>query len=318
MTLSRFDRNRVLKTPRDVTRLAERLAQLSEVTRLDDGEEHKEAWALADSLSDLESSFREFLEEILPKLASSEGEELYDLLLETAESFRHILYHILVHRNFLGTWPQPLMCHAGLPRATSGEIRRKEIRRRHFPIKNQASDYMKEILTSPTIQRFSPIRAERCTAESLRKRRQPKTATRSATAFRTPSTTQTPSSTKTWTTTHMVAAAMRRWTKNTASNKWEDSIPVLLALSTMRAPVPTQSPRQPFGSPWISSASECPCSKVLRHSWRQACQALSWVQSWRANPRPDTVRPLPSQISVGCPARRWTQSYERTIRRKFT
>jgi hypothetical protein len=63
-------------------------------------EEHKEAWALADSLSDLESSFREFLDEILPKLASSEGEELYDLLLETAESFRHILYHILVQQKF--------------------------------------------------------------------------------------------------------------------------------------------------------------------------------------------------------------------------
>jgi hypothetical protein len=100
MTVSRFDRNQVLKTPRDVTRLAERLARLSEVTQLDDGEEHKEALALADSLSDLESAFREFLDEILPKLASGEGEELYDLLLETAESFRHILYHILVQQKF--------------------------------------------------------------------------------------------------------------------------------------------------------------------------------------------------------------------------
>jgi len=97
---SSFDRNKTLRTPQDVNRLAERLARLSEVSQLDDGEAHKEAWALADSLLDLESSFREFLDEILPKLASSEGEELYDLLLETAESFRHILYHILVQQKF--------------------------------------------------------------------------------------------------------------------------------------------------------------------------------------------------------------------------
>ncbi len=97
---SSFDRNKTLRTPQDVNRLAERLTRLSEVTQFDDGEEHKEAWALADSLFDLESSFREFLDEILPKLASSEGEALYDLLLETAESFRHILYHILVQQKF--------------------------------------------------------------------------------------------------------------------------------------------------------------------------------------------------------------------------
>jgi hypothetical protein len=99
MSVSRFDQNKVLKSPQDVVLLAERLAKRSEVTQFDDGE-HKEAPALADSLSDLESSFREFLDEILPKLTSSEGDELYDLLLETAESFRHILYHILVQQKF--------------------------------------------------------------------------------------------------------------------------------------------------------------------------------------------------------------------------
>jgi hypothetical protein len=96
---SSFDLNKVLRTPQDVIRLAERLAARPEVTRFDDGE-HNEAQALADSLHDLESSFREFLEEILPKLASSEGEEVYDLLLDTAENFRHILYHILEQQKF--------------------------------------------------------------------------------------------------------------------------------------------------------------------------------------------------------------------------
>lgn len=97
--MSRFDENKVFRTPQDVIGFAERLARLPEVTRFDDGD-HKEAPALADSISDLESSFREFLEEILPKLASSEGDELYDLMLETAESFRHILYHILEQQKF--------------------------------------------------------------------------------------------------------------------------------------------------------------------------------------------------------------------------
>jgi oligoendopeptidase F len=99
MSISRFDQNKVLRSPQDVSRLAERLAKLSEVTRFDEGE-NKEASALADSLSDLENSFREFLDEILPKLAASEGEDLYDLLLETAENFRHILYHILQQQKF--------------------------------------------------------------------------------------------------------------------------------------------------------------------------------------------------------------------------
>jgi hypothetical protein len=97
--ISSFDRNKLLKTPQDVIRLAERLGKLPEVTRFNEGE-HNEAQALADSFLDLEGSFREFLDEILPKLASSEGEELYDLLLETAESFRHILYHILEQQKF--------------------------------------------------------------------------------------------------------------------------------------------------------------------------------------------------------------------------
>jgi len=97
--MSLLDKNKVLRSPEDVTRLAKRLAKLPEVTRFDEGD-HKEAPALADSFRDLESSFREFVDEILPKLARSEEEELYDLVLETAENFRHILYHILEQQKF--------------------------------------------------------------------------------------------------------------------------------------------------------------------------------------------------------------------------
>lgn len=99
MSPSRFDQNKILKSPQDVTRLSARLAKLPEITRFDAGD-HKEAQALADSLSDLENSFREFLDEILPRLVASEGEDLYDQVLEAAESFRHILYHILEQQKF--------------------------------------------------------------------------------------------------------------------------------------------------------------------------------------------------------------------------
>jgi len=94
-----LDRNKILRTHEDVVRLAERLAKCPEVTQFDSGE-HKEAWALADSFGDLESSFREFLDERLPKLNSSEGEELSGLLFEIGEDLQHILYHILEHQKF--------------------------------------------------------------------------------------------------------------------------------------------------------------------------------------------------------------------------
>jgi hypothetical protein len=99
MSVSRFDRNEVFRTPEDVTHLAERLAKCPVVTQFDEGE-HKEAWALADSFSDLESSFREFLNETLPKLASSEGEELSGLLFELGVDLKHIIYHILEQQKF--------------------------------------------------------------------------------------------------------------------------------------------------------------------------------------------------------------------------
>lgn len=94
-----LDRNKTLRTTDDTSRLAERLAKCPEVTQFDDGN-HKEAQFLADSFGDLESSFREFLDEKLPKLVSSEGEELSGQLFEIGEDLRHILYHILEHQKF--------------------------------------------------------------------------------------------------------------------------------------------------------------------------------------------------------------------------
>lgn len=62
--------------------------------------EHKESWALAHTFADLETMFRDFLEEELPKLVQAEGEELAGLLFEIGVDFQHILYHISEHQKF--------------------------------------------------------------------------------------------------------------------------------------------------------------------------------------------------------------------------
>ena len=99
--MSPFTRNRVLKTADDVKRLAERLSACPDVMRMDEGQ-HKEAWALADSFTDLEDSMRAFLDDQLPKFGDEnlKPEEICDLLLEIGEEFRHILYHVLENQKF--------------------------------------------------------------------------------------------------------------------------------------------------------------------------------------------------------------------------
>lgn len=86
---------RFLEDAADVKALANRLSKCPEVTGLDNGTD-KEAWTLAHAFTDLEESFRKFLESYLPKLAQDQMEppEMCDLLLEIGEEFRHILYHI--------------------------------------------------------------------------------------------------------------------------------------------------------------------------------------------------------------------------------
>lgn len=94
--MSPFDHNRVLKTPADVKRLAERLATCPGVSRHDQGQ-HREAWALAGSFADLEDSFRAFLDEQLPALADGhiDDERVSELLIEIGVEFDHILYHVI-------------------------------------------------------------------------------------------------------------------------------------------------------------------------------------------------------------------------------
>ena len=79
----------------ELKRLAERLETCDQVRRYDRGDE-KQAWTLAHAFMDLAQSFRFFLDDQLPRLRAEEmgTDQLYDVLLEIGEEFRHILYHI--------------------------------------------------------------------------------------------------------------------------------------------------------------------------------------------------------------------------------
>lgn len=81
--------------PNSIKALADRLSKCPDVTRYD-REDEKEAWVLAITFGELEGSFNKFLYEQLPKLTDEQAtpSELYDLLLDIGEEFRHILYHI--------------------------------------------------------------------------------------------------------------------------------------------------------------------------------------------------------------------------------
>lgn len=85
---------RLLRNVDVMESVAQRIAASPALIRFRDPSE--EAQSIAYSLSDLEDSFRVFLDEQLPKLVdpSVRGEQLEDLLLDIREEFRHILYHI--------------------------------------------------------------------------------------------------------------------------------------------------------------------------------------------------------------------------------
>ncbi len=78
-----------------VKALAERLATCEAVSRFDTAEE-REAWTLTHAFSDLEGSFRVYLDALLPRLVQGDlsPEEVHDLLLDIGEEFRHIAYHL--------------------------------------------------------------------------------------------------------------------------------------------------------------------------------------------------------------------------------
>ena len=73
-------------------RLARKLADVPAVSRFGD----EEAWTLAHAFGDLEESFLQFLDDLLPRLLEDDltAEEMESLLLDVGEEFRHILYHL--------------------------------------------------------------------------------------------------------------------------------------------------------------------------------------------------------------------------------
>lgn len=82
----------ILQNPDQIENLRQRLARCRLVAQY--GEE--ESGTLVHAFSDLEESFRKFLDEQLPKLAdpSVQGEQLEELLMDVQQEFRHILYHL--------------------------------------------------------------------------------------------------------------------------------------------------------------------------------------------------------------------------------
>lgn len=90
----------LLKDTVAIAELARRLQTCEKVQTLSreysEEKDRAEAWTIAHSFSDLEESFRKFLDVLLPKLLKEEltGEQIEDILLEIGEEFRHILYHI--------------------------------------------------------------------------------------------------------------------------------------------------------------------------------------------------------------------------------
>ena len=75
-------------------KLAEKLQQYKFISKFDSDNE-PEAWRLAHSLSDLEESFKEILDNYMPALYEADSEAaIQDALLDIGEELRHILYHI--------------------------------------------------------------------------------------------------------------------------------------------------------------------------------------------------------------------------------
>ena len=86
--------DRLLKDAKSIKHLAEKLNQFNTISKFD-SEDEPEAWRLAHSLSDLEQSFSEILDNYLPALCQAEAEESINrVLLDIGEELRHILYHI--------------------------------------------------------------------------------------------------------------------------------------------------------------------------------------------------------------------------------
>jgi hypothetical protein len=81
--------------------LARRLSECASIAKYDEGE-HKEAWALAHALYDMEASSKT-IQELVAKLSHevTNEDEIKDLLLDVGEELRQILWHVS-HLRFFG------------------------------------------------------------------------------------------------------------------------------------------------------------------------------------------------------------------------
>ena len=98
--------DRTLSGARQIVQLAERLSRISEITKLNRGEE-KEAWTIAHAFSDMEESMFALTQSYFPKLLAEKMpvSDLVILLQEIGEELRHIVYHLSDMRYYQYIWP---------------------------------------------------------------------------------------------------------------------------------------------------------------------------------------------------------------------
>lgn len=78
----------------EIQKLAEKLDRIRIVAQHNTAE-HKENWAIAHGLSDVEESFYKIFLDLIPKLKKEADEKKQeDFLLDIREEFRHIAYHL--------------------------------------------------------------------------------------------------------------------------------------------------------------------------------------------------------------------------------
>lgn len=85
---------KIFENSSEIKKLAEKLQEYECVYKFDSDDE-PEAWRIAHSLSDLEQSFKEILNNQLPSLLNANSEvEIHNSLIDIGEELRHIIYHI--------------------------------------------------------------------------------------------------------------------------------------------------------------------------------------------------------------------------------
>ena len=93
--------SKLLSSAEQLSRLERLLAKSTNVTRYDQGS-HIEAGTIVHALSDMERSFHELFERILPKLVEGDpsAAQVDEVLWEIRDELRHIVYHIRDPKTF--------------------------------------------------------------------------------------------------------------------------------------------------------------------------------------------------------------------------